>query len=101
MNGEIAKSRIFPARQLIILQYAYLHIYVYAHYILCGIDRDLPMFLRRHAAADDPFADARSPLCLSLPGNSWRSANQGVPAPRLSAEEANGQVHPLWHMEDL
>jgi len=66
-----------------------------------GIDRDLPMFLRRHAAADDPFADARSPLCLSLPGNSWRSANQGVPAPRLSAEEANGQVHPLWHMEDL
>ena len=34
MNGEIAKSRIFPARQLIILQYAYLHIYVYAHYIL-------------------------------------------------------------------
>ena len=34
MNGEIAKSRISPARQLIILKYAYLHIYVYAHYIL-------------------------------------------------------------------
>ena len=55
-----------------------------------GIDSDLPMFLRCHAAADHPFAYQGSALRLPFPGNSGHCANQGLPASRLPPQKGYG-----------
>jgi hypothetical protein len=70
-------------------------------YFCRGIDRDLPMFLRRYTAADHPFACPWTVVRLPFSTNPWTSANQGFPASRLSPQEGHGRMHPAWDLDDL